>query len=107
MKTRVPENVPTLFGQTTRDWVDQARDDAARLLTVRQTITIEDVLFVNPRPSYIKKSVTGKIFQDRRFKAVGYTLSKRPAMNSRVIRLWALAEPPEDEPPHKEYDHGD
>lgn len=104
MKTKIPPNAPTLFGQTTREWVERCRDVAERLLTVRKTITIEDVLRVEPRPQYIKKNVTGKIFHDPRFVAVGYTQSKRPAMNGRTIRLWALSE--DDEPPHKEWDTG-
>ena len=102
MKVKIPDNVPTLFGQTARDWVDSARETAYKLLQMRSQITIEDVLAHNPRPSYIRKNVTGHIFQDARFRGLGYTLSKRPVMNSRVIRIWGLAEPP-----HVEYDRGD
>lgn len=88
---RVPTNVPSLFKRFTIDWLEEAGDTAEILCRKRGVVTIEDVLKVCPRPTYVHRNTTGKVF-DKRFVAIGWRRSDRPAMNGRQVRIWKLKE---------------
>lgn len=79
-----------LFKNTKQQWVDECRMVARKLLKVRNTITIENVLKECPRPKYLKPNATGGIFQHEDFTAVGYTMARKPSSHGRVIRVWSL-----------------
>lgn len=81
-----------LFKREREDWLWDARKAAKELLSRQTTITIEDVLKVCPRPSYLHRNVTGSVFKDEAFKPVGFRKSLRPISNSRVVRVWTLSE---------------
>jgi hypothetical protein len=81
-----------LFQLERLEWIEDCRSTAKNLLQTRENITIEDVLEVCPRPSYIHRNVTGQIFKDNDFISVGYVPARKPSSNGRVIRLWGLRE---------------
>src|ERR1044072_676284 len=80
-----------LFQQQKVEWLDEARKTATSLLKHKEHITIEDVLQVCPKPTYLKSNVIGGVFQHPDFKSVGFTLAKKPSSHKRVIRQWTLA----------------
>lgn len=87
-----PQTVPDLFNRTREQWLNGARKVAYNLLKTRHTITIEDVLELYPRPKYLHRNTTGKVFHDTWFQPVGYTASKRKISHGRTIRLWGLSD---------------
>lgn len=92
-----PQTVQSLFNQTAQQWVEGARLVGRKLLRTRHKITIEDVLEVWPRPSYLHRNTTGKVFQSHMFHAIGYTRARKPSSNGRVIRWWTLSDMYADE----------
>jgi hypothetical protein len=90
---KVPSTMQDMFHLTREAWLDNARS-AARMLLLRSksVITIEDVLKVVPRPSYLHPNITGRVFQTDMFVSVGFTLAKKYSSHSRVIRKWSLSE---------------
>lgn len=81
--------VKDLFKKEREAWLESARLAAKELLEERTLITIEDVLKVCPRPEYIHRNTTGKVFNND-FQPVGWRKSKRPIMNGRFVRIWRL-----------------
>lgn len=91
------KTVNDLFRQSKQDWLEEARQSARKLLSVRYSITIEDVLEVTPLPRYLHHNTIGRVFSNEDFKAIGYTPSRRTAMHGRVVRLWTSTLPSERE----------
>lgn len=83
--------VKDLFKKEREAWLEEARTTAKKLLEDKSLITIEDVLKECPRPEYIHRNTTGKVFNSD-FKPVGWRKSKRPVMNGRFVRVWRLGE---------------
>lgn len=83
--------VKDLFKKEREAWLEEARTTAKKLLEDKALITIEDVLKEYPRPEYIHRSTTGKVFNSD-FKPVGWRKSERPVMNGRFVRVWRLGE---------------
>ena len=81
--------VKDLFKKEREAWLESARLAAKELLEDKPLITIEDVLKVCPRPEYIHRNTTGKVFNND-FQPVGWRKSKRPIMNGRFVRIWRL-----------------
>jgi hypothetical protein len=81
--------VKDLFKKEREAWLENARLAAKELLEEKPLITIEDVLRVCPRPEYIHRNTTGKVFNND-FQPVGWRKSKRPIMNGRFVRIWRL-----------------
>lgn len=81
--------VKDLFKKEREAWLENARLTAKELLEDKPLITIEDVLKVCPRPEYIHRNTTGKVFNND-FQPVGWRKSKRPIMNGRFVRIWRL-----------------
>jgi|GEM_PF-1385658 hypothetical protein len=81
--------VKDLFKKEREAWLESARLAAKELLEESPLITIEDVLKVCPRPEYIHRNTTGKVFNND-FQPVGWRKSKRPIMNGRFVRIWRL-----------------
>lgn len=92
MNTNIPRirRMPDLLQKERDNWLDEARAAAKRLLKKRAYVTIEDVLKICPRPTYIHRNTTGNVFRDDDFTAFGWAPSKRPLMNGRQVRLWRL-----------------
>ena len=86
----VQTTINDLFRKTKQDWLEEARDSARKLLMMHDSITIEDVLEMSPRPGYLHRNVTGSVFQTDEFEPVGFTHSRRTASHSRIIRKWTL-----------------
>lgn len=84
--------IQDMFGSTREKWLMSARHTARKLLSRNETITIEDVLKVCPRPTYIHRNTTGRVFEDEDFQPVGFEKSKRPVSKGRWIRTWKLKE---------------
>lgn len=89
MITKQPTNVKDLFKKEREVWLLKARDTAKELLKEYYSITIEDVLKKCPRPDYIHRNATGKVF-DKDFIAIGWRRSARPLMNGRQVRVWRM-----------------
>lgn len=83
--------VKDLFKKEREAWLEEARTTAKKLLEDKALITIEDVLKECPRPEYIHRNTTGKVFNSD-FKLVGWRKSERPVMNGRFVRVWRLGE---------------
>ena len=81
--------VKDLFKKEREAWLESSRLAAKELLEESPLITIEDVLKVCPRPEYIHRNTTGKVFNND-FQPVGWRKSKRPIMNGRFVRIWRL-----------------
>lgn len=79
-----------LFKTEREQWIDDARSAARRLLIYRDTITIEDVLAICPRPTYVHRNVSGQLFKHEDFKAKGFTKSRRAVSKGRWIMTWQL-----------------
>lgn len=92
-----PQTVQDLFQVNREQWIEGARVVARRLLRNRYKITIEDVLAVYPRPKYLHRNTTGKVFQNEAFRAIGYTPAKKLSSHGRIIRLWTLSDTYADE----------
>lgn len=71
------------------DWLDQCRSIAKRLLRNMESITIEDVTKLCPRPAYLHRNVTGSVFNND-FIPVGFTIAKHKAAKGHAIRKWRL-----------------
>ena len=71
------------------DWLDQCRSIAKKLLRNMDSITIEDVTKLCPRPAYLHRNITGAVFNDE-FYPVGYTTAKHKEARGHVIRKWRL-----------------
>jgi hypothetical protein len=78
-----------LFRKGKEDWLQSARDEAKKLLKRRYSITIEDVLEVCPKPTYLHRNTIGSVFNGD-FVPVGFTKSKRLVSKGRYIRQWRL-----------------
>lgn len=89
VKTPKPLTIQDMFGLTRQGWLEECRKTAKLLLRNQETITVEDVLTLVPRPEYIHRNSTGSIFNNE-FKAVGWTQSKRPISKGRYIMKWKL-----------------
>lgn len=98
-----------LFKASKVEWLEKAREAARKLLERKEYITSEDVTFICPLPRFLHRNTIGGVFHHPDFQVVGVTFAKRPTSNKRLIRKWALKNPPV---PHKsfsgvEYDRGD
>ena len=88
MATRTMQD---MFRGERETWLEDARTVASRMIEEGGVpITIEDVLKECPKPSYIHRNTVGAVFRSPAFKAVGWTPSKRTAMNGRYVRKWSL-----------------
>lgn len=81
-----------IFYEAEQKWIDQARRKAVELLHRRKDrgITIEDVLYVCPRPRGVSKKANAKVFKNDVFQPIGYTRALSTPANGHVLRLWAL-----------------
>lgn len=84
-----PKTINSLFSLGQNTWLAECRTIAKQLLKHRETITVEDVLKLSPRPKYLHRNTTGRIFDDQ-FRPVGFTKSKNPTSKGRWIRTWSL-----------------
>jgi hypothetical protein len=79
-----------LFQQQKKEWLEDCRTVARKLLATRTEITIEDVLRETPRPSYIHKNTTGQVFKHPDFKMCGIARSNRSVSKGRWVMKWTL-----------------
>lgn len=86
------KSIQDLFRQEKQEWIEGARVVARKLLRKYETITIEDVLAVYPRPSYLHYNITGMVFNHPDFKGLNFVRSKRPLSHGNLIRRWRLRE---------------
>lgn len=86
------QTMQDLFSTTREQWLEGARHAARQLLRRKANITIEDVLDIYPRPKYLHRNVTGRVFQGTMFSPVGYTSAKKLSSHGRVIRVWAFSD---------------
>ena len=78
-----------LFHKGREDWLGEARHTAKKLLARRLEITIEDVLDVCPKPTYLHRNTIGAVFNSD-FVPVGFAKSRRLVSKGRWIRKWRL-----------------
>lgn len=97
-----------LFKTAKAEWLEKARDTARELLKRREFITSEDVTAICPLPKYLHRNTIGGIFRDEDFQMVGVTIAKRKVAHKRLIRKWALKNPPAPQKwrPTAEWDTG-
>jgi hypothetical protein len=79
-----------LFTKERQDWIDDCRTTARKLLTVREEITIEDVLKKHPRPRYIHRNTTGQVFKHTDFEMCGWAKATKTSSRGRWIMKWKL-----------------
>lgn len=73
------------------DYLSAARDAARKLLSERQSITINDVRDICPPPSDIDPRVMGAVFRHADFEATGeFVLSSRTTCHRRPIQKFRL-----------------
>lgn len=79
-----------LFVKERQDWLDKARHTAEKIALVNGRVDIEDVLEKCPRPKYLHRNVTGKVFTHDIFKVSGFKKSRRTISKGRIICVWTL-----------------
>lgn len=83
------KDIKDLFGKEREEWLESARHEAKKLLSRRYSITIEDVLAVCPKPTYLHRNTIGSVFNGD-FVPIGFSKSKRTVSRGRWIRTWRL-----------------
>lgn len=78
-----------IFKTEKEAWLKQARYTAMKLLRTQDTVTIDDVLAISPRPKYLHRNTNGAVF-DHNFTAVDFTRATHPAAKGRWVRVWKL-----------------
>ena len=73
------------------EWVHQARSIALMLAARNGETDSDEVQKLCPRPPHIHPNATGSIFNDKRFKFVGFKPTQRVSGHARTIKLWSLA----------------
>jgi len=89
VKTPKALTIQDMFGLTRQGWLEECRKTAKQLLRFQDSVTVEDILPLVPRPEYIHRNSTGSIF-DGQFRSVGWVQSKRPISKGRWIMQWKL-----------------
>jgi hypothetical protein len=85
-------DVKDLFQKERQAWLLDCQAAARKLLRTRLDITIEDVLEVCPRPSYIHKNTTGSVFRHDDFVAFAFAKARKPSSHSRYVMRWRLSD---------------
>lgn len=81
----------SLFTKEKQEWIEEAREAMVYLLqTGSSYVTSDDIHRMCPLPRYLHKNTMGSVFNSRDFRSVGYTKSRRPSANGRVIQQWVL-----------------
>jgi len=75
-----------------KSWLYWARNRAEHAIRVNGDTTTDDVREIAETCAYHPdhKNVWGCVFNDKRFKAIGYKKSTIPSNHSRKITVWAL-----------------
>lgn len=81
-----------LFAAEKKDWVTKARRAAETIALENGTVNIDEVLSICPRPGYIHRNTTGKIFSNSVFRFSGVIKSKKVSSKGRLICVWTLDE---------------
>jgi len=79
-----------LFAKERQQWIDDCQAAARKLLMHREEITIEDVLVECPRPKYIHRNTTGRVFNHPDFRMIGFRKSRRAISKGRWVMCWTL-----------------
>lgn len=77
---------------TQEEWLLEARQAAVRRLQSNYTMTLEDLLDICPKPAHLPISTIRKVFSADTFQPIGYSRSKRPGAQKRIIRVYTLQE---------------
>lgn len=78
-----------IFQGQREQWLIQCRTVARQLLKTRESITIEDVTKLVPRPTFLHRNLTGRVFNDE-FVPVGFTKALHKEAKGRWIRTWRV-----------------
>lgn len=78
-----------LFKHSREGWLAECRKTAKLLLRNMDSITIEDVTRLVPRPTYLHRNATGSVF-NHDFIAIGFVPAQHAAAKGRYIRQWIL-----------------
>lgn len=81
-----------LFAENRQDWLSKARHAAEKIALAAGKVDIEDVLAICPRPKYLHKNITGKVFAPDMFRVRGFKKSRRAISKGRIICEWELRE---------------
>ena len=81
--------IQDMFGYSREAWLAECRKTAKLLLRNSETITVEDITLLVPRPTYLHRNTTGAIF-DGQFKPVDFVKAKHKEAKGRWIRTWRL-----------------
>ena len=75
-------------------WLERTRRRALYLALLNGTVTTDDLWLAGVRPPEgASPNIFGSIFNDPRFRFVGYVKSKRPKAHRNLLRVWAYAGP--------------
>ena len=75
-----------------REWLARAREVALEIAHKRGEVCADDVRAALPLPTLAHPSLMGAVFNDRRFRCVGFTKSVRTEARARIIRLYEAQE---------------
>lgn len=78
-----------IFKEEKERWLTEARQTARELLRDKESVTIDDVIDLCPRPKYLHRNTNGAVF-NRDFESVGFTKAVHPAAKGRWIQMWKL-----------------
>ena len=71
-------------------WLEKARMIATTIANHNGEVTSDEVRMYCPIPPGAHHNLMGAVFRDRRFRAVGFVQSTRPAAHGRFIRVYSL-----------------
>lgn len=81
--------IQDMFGYSREAWLEECRKTAKLLLRNSETVTVEDVTALVPRPTYLHRNTTGRIFNNQ-FKPVDFVKAKHTLAKGRYIRTWKM-----------------
>lgn len=79
-----------MFGVQAEEWLNKARHTAEKIAVENGKVDIEDVLEVCPRPRFLHRNITGKVFTKDVFRVVAFKKSRRAVSKGRMICVWGL-----------------
>lgn len=82
-------NIQDMFQDSREQWLLECRKTARELLKTNDSITIEDVTKIMPRPTFLHRNLAGRVFNDE-FEAIGFSKALHKEAKGRWIRTWRM-----------------
>lgn len=82
-------NMSDVFSLQKEGYLKTCRKVARELLRNKETVTIEDITKLVPRPAYLHRNTLGSVFNNE-FVPVDFVKAKHSEAKGRYIRTWRL-----------------